>query len=101
MKIVMYGADICSDCVAAKARIARRADIALEMRDITASTETLKEFLRHRDHDPLFAPVIAEGRIGIPFFLLEGGARTLDADAFLGPEDGIEGGACAIDGKGC
>ncbi len=102
MKVILYGADICPHCIAAKARLSETPGIELEMRDITKSTATMREFLQYRDHDALFAPVIEAGRIGIPFFILEDGTRTFEIDAFLSP-DGIimTGAACSIDGKGC
>ena len=83
MRIIMYGAEICPDCVEAKAILAASASIELDYRDITKSTKTLKEFLFYRDHDELFAPVIAAGRIGIPLFVLEDGTMTLEMRDFL------------------
>lgn len=66
MKIIMYGTEICPDCVAAKAQLGELTAVELDYRNITGNTATLKEFLRHRDHDEMFQPVKEEGRIGIP-----------------------------------
>ena len=102
MKVIMYGAEICPDGVAAKERLAEASGIELEYRNITGDTATLKEFLRLRDHSAVFAPVVAEGRIGIPLFILEDGAQTLELDDFLGADGTArDGSACSIDGKGC
>lgn len=102
MKVIMYGADICPDCVAAKARLTEVSGIELEVRDITKSTATLKEFLRHRDHDAAFVPVVEAGRIGIPFFILEDETQTFELGDFLGADGEVRGGqACSLDGKGC
>jgi glutaredoxin-related protein len=83
MRVIMYGADICPDCVEAKAKLKPAAAIEVDFRDITASTKMLKEFLSFRDHDPLFAPVKAAGGIGIPFFVTEENFKTFEADELL------------------
>ena len=102
MKIIMYGTEICPDCVAAKAQLEEVTAAQLDYRNITRNTATLKEFLRHRDHDEMFKPVMEEGRIGIPLFILEDGTQTFDIADFM---DDVESqpvpNACSIDGKGC
>ncbi len=101
MKIIMYGAEICPDCMEAKAILAASAEVEVDYRDITKSTKTLKEFLSHRDHDELFAPVVAAGNIGIPFFILEDGAGTFEVRDFLSVgEPVLAGNSCSMDGKG-
>ena len=102
MKVILYGADICPGCVAAKARLSDLSGIELEFRNITSSTALLKEFLHYRDHDDIFASVIETGRIGIPFFILEDGTKTFDIDDFVNPDGTVrDGRACSLDGKGC
>ncbi|HHV08775.1 MAG TPA: glutaredoxin [Clostridiales bacterium] len=102
MKIIMYGADICPDCVEAKAKLAANSAIELDVRDITGSTKVLKEFLSHRDHDEIFAPVIKAGAIGIPFFILEDNTKTFEIKDFLDKEETLHYvNSCSIDGKGC
>lgn len=102
MKIIMYGAEICSDCVEAKTRLESVDMLELDYRDITESTKTLKEFLYFRDHDEMFASVIESGGIGIPFFILEGKSKTFEMNDFLDMEGMVRtGNACSIDGKGC
>lgn len=102
MKIIMYGTEICPDCVAAKAQLGELTAVELDYRNITGNTATLKEFLRHRDHDEMFQPVKEEGRIGIPLFILEDGTQTFDIADFM---DDVKSqsvpNACSIDGKGC
>ena len=102
MKIIMYGTEICPDCVAAKAQLGELTTAQLDYRNITENTATLKEFLRHRDHDEMFQPVKEEGRIGIPLFILEDGTQTFDIADFI---DDVKPqpvqNACSIDGKGC
>jgi len=103
MKVIMFGTDLCGDCVAAKAELATVTDkIELDFRDITKSTATLKEFLSFRDHDPLFAPVITAGGIGIPFFIVDNQTRTFEIGDFLGEVVlAPTGSACSVDKKGC
>jgi glutaredoxin-related protein len=114
MKVLMYGAEICPGCVKAKELLSTRPDIELDYRNITESTARLKEFLAYRDHDTMFAEVIKEGRIGIPFFILEDGTKTFQVSDILDTEIGeskemnapvqtetnVEVNACSLDGKG-
>ncbi len=102
MKIIMYGAEICQDCVAAKAELAAFSTVELDYRDITKDTKTLKEFLSYRDHEEMFIPVIKGGGIGIPFFILEDNSKTFDINDFTGAEKPEQtGDSCSVDGKGC
>jgi glutaredoxin-related protein len=102
-KIIMYGAEACPDCVAAKVRLDAAYDaFELDYRDITKSLKTLKEFLSYRDHDAMFAPVVQTGSIGIPFFVLEDQTRTFEiGDILDGDESAPTASACSIDGKHC
>ena len=102
MKIIMYSAEFCPDCVAAKAELAAFPTVELDYRDITKDIKTLKEFLSYRDHEEMFAPVIKAGGIGIPFFILEDNTRTFEINDFLDTEISVQtGDSCSIDGKGC
>jgi Glutaredoxin-related protein len=94
MSLIVYGADICSDCREAKVKL-NAAGIPFEYRDITASTKTLKEFLRLRDSEKIFEPVKKAGGIGIPLFILEDGTKTLDPD-FIDA-----GKSCSLSDKEC
>lgn len=103
MKIIMYGADICPDCVQAKEQLKDYADIELDYRNISEKISTLKEFLAYRDHDDLFAPIKEAGKVGIPFFILEDGRKTFELSDFLkeakkSPDK--QANACLLDGKG-
>jgi glutaredoxin-related protein len=75
MKI--YGTDICIDCRNTKAVFEARG-LAYEHVNITENTTNLKEFLALRDHEALFVPVRENSKIGIPCFVREDGAMTLD-----------------------
>lgn len=101
MKVIMYGAGICPDCVEAKEILEKSSDMELDYRDITRDTKTLKEFLSYRDHDSLFEPVIREGRIGIPFFRLEDGTKSFElSDIVEGYRVENPVVSCSLDGKG-
>ena len=54
-----------------------------EFHDISASLDNLKEYLELREKSPLYVPVKAEGRIGIPCFIKEDGTETMDLDDIL------------------
>lgn len=103
MKVVMYGARICPDCVVAKGQLTRKEEVELIYKDITSSTAIMKEFLAYRDKEECFAPVKEEGKIGIPFFVLEDGAKTFDITDYVEVDETIArvGQACSIDGKNC
>ena len=103
MKITMYGAEICPDCVVAKKQLSMDESIELDYRNITESTKLLKEFLAYRDHETMFRPIVEEGRIGIPFFLLEDGTMTFEVDELVSVKSNETEQAfhsCSIDGKG-
>lgn len=107
MKVLMYGAPICINCVREKEVLVNHKEIELEYRNITESTTLLKEFLAYRDNESMFAPIKEGGKIGIPFFILEDGRKTFDITEFvtLTEEDnwimnGEQVNACSIDGKG-
>lgn len=103
MKVIMYGTGICSDCVSAKEKLAAYSDIELDYRNITETTTTLKEFLAYRDHEPMFAPFIEAGKIGIPFFILEDGSKTFELSDFIDINKldiNRSVSSCSIDGKG-
>ena len=78
----VYGSEICSGCREFKALMARRG-LELEFVEITENVANLRAFLALRDREEAFAPIRAEGRIGIPAFVREDGAVTLDADEAL------------------
>ncbi|NRT75316.1 glutaredoxin [Clostridium beijerinckii] len=100
MKIIMYGAEICSDCVEAKAILEKHKDIELDYKNITESTTILKEFLSYRDNDKMFTNIVKEGKIGIPVFILENGKKTLDIFDYLDIEKPKNGkNSCSIDGS--
>ena len=103
MKIIMYGTGICPDCVMAKEQLGKSSNIELDYRDITKTTAILREFLSYRDHEAIFDPVKKEGKVGIPFFILEDGTKTFDIYGALGiekPEPDSTARACSINGKG-
>ena len=103
MKVIMYGAEICPDCVAAKEQLKDRTNIELEYRNITEKVSTLKEFLAYRDRDKIFAPIKEAGKIGIPFFILEDGTKTFELSDFIEvtkETSDYQASACSLDGKG-
>lgn len=75
----VYGAEICIDCRNYKA-IQKSRGFEAEYIDIVENTANLREFLRIRDTDALFAPQREHGGIGIPLFVREDGAKTFDID---------------------
>ncbi|WP_167954692.1 glutaredoxin [Anaerosporobacter faecicola] len=101
MKVIMYGAPICGECVAAKERLLACNEVELEYRNIVESTTIMKEFLSIRDHDILFQEIKEQGKIGIPFFLLEDGTKTFTIEDYvsLAAPKPVKS-ACSLNGKG-
>lgn len=103
MKVIMYGAQICPDCVEAKEQLKGIEDIELDYRNITESTAILKEFLSYRDKEPVFKEIKEGGMIGIPFFVLEDERKTFDVTEFTDltrDSLNVTVNACSLDGKG-
>ena len=80
--LVVIGSNLCSDTMGAVAKL-KEEGVAFEFHDISANLDCLKEYLELREKSSLYAPVKAEGRIGIPCFIKEDGTETMDLDAIL------------------
>ena len=74
--MIIHGAMLCPDCVQCRKDL-DEAGISYEFRQITENLLYLKEFLRLRDELEVFAPVKAEGKIGIPCIVGDDGTVTL------------------------
>ena len=82
MKVIMYGTHLCKDTLYAIYKLEdKRAD--LEFRNISASLTEMKAFLKIRDEKALFDGPKKEGKIGVPYFELENGVKTLDLQEVL------------------
>ena len=73
----VYGTDICIDCRNYKA-IQKNRGFEAEYINITENTDYFKEFMAIRDLEDLYAPVREKHGIGVPLFVREDGAKTLD-----------------------
>lgn len=82
MKVIIYGSDICPDCVETKDRLAKEdaKDIRCLFIDITENTGNMKRFLKLRDTLDICANVRDSHAIGIPLFQFEDGTYLLDAE---------------------
>ena len=80
-KVIMYGSPMCGDCEEAK-KVLEAEQIRYGYVDVTAGMAHLKKFLNMRDNRPEFDAVKAEGKIGIPCFVVD------DKDLYIMlPED--------------
>ena len=75
--VKIYGSPNCPNCVRAKALFEEK-DLPFAYVNISGSMEELKEFLKLRDTEELFAPIKEQGLVGIPCFRLESGLLTHD-----------------------
>lgn len=82
MKLIIYGSDICGDCLDTKEYLQSHAEgnIQYNYFDITKSTANLKRFLKMRDTMELFREVRENHIIGIPLFQFDDGTFTLNAE---------------------
>ena len=67
----VYGTPICKDCLAMKI-IFEELGVEYEYVKITDNTTNLKEFLKIRDQEELYAGLRKDGGIGIPLFVKDG-----------------------------
>lgn len=80
--IIVIGSNLCSDTMGAVTKL-KEEGMEFEFHDISASLDNLKEYLELREKSPLYVPVKAEGRIGIPCFIKEDGTETMGLDDIL------------------
>ena len=80
--LIIYGSMLCPDCVACREAL-DKVGIRYDYRDFADSLVNLKEFLKIRDENPIFAEVKAAGRIGIPCILRQDGSVLLDWEELI------------------
>ena len=78
MNVIMYGMNLCPDCIEAINMLRDYANINIDYHEFTQATAYLKEFLKYRDSNPIFYEVKNAGNIGIPFFVTEDNFSTFD-----------------------
>ena len=96
--IKVYGMMTCPDCVEVDEQV--KGDSRYEIIDIGEHVRFMKEFLRLRDNNEVFAEARAKGYVGIPCFVLEDGTVTLNPEE-AGIQKGKNAPSCNIDGSGC
>ena len=74
--MVVYGSMLCPDCVRCLRELDRRG-MEYEYRDFAENLLWLREFLKLRDSEILFAEVKAAGKIGIPCIVYGDGTVSL------------------------
>ena len=78
----IYGSMLCPDCVQCRADL-DQAGISYTYLDFSDDLRNLKVFLALRDSHPVFEKARAEGFIGIPCIVREGGSVTLDWSEYV------------------
>lgn len=82
MKITVIGSHLCPDTLYALCKLSEK-HAELEFKNLSASLPDLKAYLAARESEPQYEAVRAAGGIGIPFFELEDGTKTLSLDEVL------------------
>ena len=81
--IMMYGTDLCPDCVAAKKTLEENG-IEYKYLNITESLGSMKQFLKLRDTKDEFKEIRGSGvHIGIPALIISPTEITLDWEGYI------------------
>ena len=81
--IMMYGTDLCPDCVAAKKALEENS-IEYKYLNITESLGSMKQFLKLRDTKDEFKEIRGSGvHIGIPALIISPTEITLDWEGYI------------------
>ena len=81
--IMMYGTDLCPDCVAAKKALEENG-IEYKYLNITDSIGSIKQFLNLRDTKDEFKEIRGSGvHIGIPALIVSPTEITLDWEGYI------------------
>ena len=80
--IMVYGTDLCPDCVAAK-RAFDENGIEYKYINITDSLGSMKQFLKLRDTKDAFKNVRGGNSIGIPALVVSPTEITLDWEGYI------------------
>lgn len=97
MNVKVIGSHLCPGTLYALNKLSE-AKASINFVNLSSSLTDLKEYLKARDTDPLFNDAKANGRVGIPYFILEDGTTTHDLDTVLGKAAGSasSGGSCTL-----
>lgn len=82
MKVIVIGSHLCPDTLEALDKL-REKNMEIEFKDLSASLEDLKVYLAVREQESVYEEVRRAGGIGIPFFVLEDGTKTMNLDEVL------------------
>jgi glutaredoxin-related protein len=81
--VTMYGSHVCKACRAHLETI-KAEGLKVEFHDIVENLNDMRAFLKIREgNEELYADVIAEGRVGIPVYILPDGTITRDSEKAL------------------
>lgn len=81
--VTMLGSHLCKHCRAVLETVKEEA-LKVEFHDIVENLDDMRQFLKVREGNPeLYAEAAAEGKVGIPVFILPDGTITRDSKAAL------------------
>lgn len=82
MKVTVIGSHLCPDTLYALCRLKEK-KVDVEFKNLSASLPDLKLYLSVRESGSMYDGVRKSGGIGIPYFELEDGTKTLDLDEVM------------------
>lgn len=82
MKVTVIGSHLCPDTLYALCKLKEK-NADLDFKNLSASLPDLKAYLAVRETSEMYDSVRRNGGIGIPFFELEDGTKTMDLDMAL------------------
>jgi len=80
--LTIYGSMLCKDCVQCREDL-DHAGVVYTYLDFSEDLGNLKQFLKFRDEEAVFAEARREGYIGIPCIVDSDGNVTLDWSQFM------------------
>ena len=84
--IVVFGSHLCKDCVVLKAKLEEE-NINFRYLDITENLGYMKMFLKYRDEHEMFKEAKEEGKIGIPFIVVNRGEKLIFTESEIDLEE--------------
>ncbi len=82
MKVTVIGSHLCPETLYALNQLFA-ADVAVDFKDILSCHADLKEYLKMRDTDDMYAQIRGTERLGIPCFIKEDGTKTMNLAEIL------------------
>lgn len=82
MKVTVIGSHLCEDTRNALETLKEK-NVEVEFFNLSEDLSALKKYLHYRETENMYEEIRKNGGIGIPFIVLEDGAKTFDVNEVL------------------